>query len=354
MKRLALSLIAAAGLTGLPLLIPSAAIAQQVVGVNPAVDSDNISPDASIYGRFEATDGQTVAPNSVKLLVNGEDVTASSVVTDTFFSYRPSQPFAPGPVTVRVEYNSAAGETRASSWEFAVQPLQQAIAIDSVTHNASSAVAPGDNFLATVTGTPGAIASVLLVNDEQTVQVLATEEVSPGVYVATLTVPSGSVTEGIVVGRLQQQGQPVYGVAEQPLQFSPSAAAASTPAVETTTESPASSSEEPIAVAPAGLEFTSHSDGESVSSGSITLVGQTRPGAEVSVVVQTSRSVLGLVSLGETILDQRVMANEEGEFRIEVPLRGFTAGSGTEYQVSASASLNGESFSEADLTLIRE
>lgn len=350
MKRIALSLLAAASLAA-PLLTPSLAIAQQVISVSPAVDGENISPDASVSGQFEAAGGQTVDPSSVRLLVNDEDVTGRSTITDSFFSYRPSQPFAPGPVAVRVEYSSTSGEMKASSWSFTVQPPQQAIAIESVTHNAVSPIAPGDSFLATVTGTPGATASVLLVNDEQTVQVLLTQEVSSGVYVATLTVPNASVSEGIVVGRLQQQGQQVYGVAEQALQFSASAGAAA-PAVETTSapQSPPNAT----AVAPAGLEFTSHSEGEAVSGNSITLVGQTRPGAEIDILVQTSRSVFGLVSLGQTILDQRVRADEQGEFRVQVPLQGIAAGSGTEYQVSASASLDGETFSERNLTLVRE
>ncbi|MGF1516066.1 MAG: hypothetical protein ACFB5Z_20535 [Elainellaceae cyanobacterium] len=358
MKRIALSIIAA-GLTTLPLIVTpgvtSRALAQSVVGVNPAVDGENISPDASIYGQFEAAAGETVDPSSVRLQVNGEDVTTRSTITDSFFSYRPSQPFSPGAVTVRVEYSSAAGEMRAASWSFAVQPPQQAIAIESVTHNASSPIAPGDNFLATVTGTSGATASVLLVQDGLTVQVLPTEEVSPGVYVATLTVPTAQVDEGVVVGRLQQQSQQAYGVAEQPLQFSAAAGAAADPAVETSAEEATPAAEEATeTTALAGLEFTSHEDGESVSGDRITLLGQTRPGAEVEVMVQTSRSVFGLVSLGETILDQSIAADEQGEFRVEVPLRGITAGSGTEYQVSASASLDGETFSETDLTLVRE
>ncbi|MGF1536263.1 MAG: hypothetical protein ACFB4J_07250 [Elainellaceae cyanobacterium] len=352
MKRIALSLLAAASLAA-PLLTPSLAIAQQVISVSPAVDGENISPDASVSGQFEAAEGQTVDPSSVRLLVNDEDVTGRSTITDSFFSYRPSQPFAPGPVAVRVEYSSTSGEMKAASWSFTVQTPQQAIAIESVTHNAVSPIAPGDSFLATVTGTPGATASVLLVNDEQPVQVLPTQEVSSGVYVATLTVPSTPVSEGIVVGRLQQQGQQVYGVAEQPLQFSSSAGAAA-PAVETTAVEPAVEPPADAAAAPDGLEFTSHSDGDAVSGSSMTLVGQTRPGAEVDILVQTSRSVLGIVSVGQTLLDQRITADEQGEFRVQVPLQGITAGSGTEYQVSASASLNGETFSERSLTLVRE
>lgn len=321
-----------------------AAIAQRVVNINPRLGSESVSPSTSISGQFQTDGGAGVVPESVRILVNGQDVTDRSTITDSFFSYRPDQPFTQGQVQVEVRYRNTQGAQQSMAWTFAVQQ-PQAVQIESVTHTAVGSVqTPGTNFQVTINGTPGAQASVLLVENERTVRELSAREVSPGVYVANLQVETGDrVEEGIVVGRLSRQQQTTYAAAANAFSFGPGAT--TPPQAVTPTPQPDAVSLEP--------EFTSHDDGDRISGSGFTLVGQTQPGATVDVTVTSRISVLGVVNVGEeTLLEREVRADRNGEFRIQVPAPRIPV-PGTEYTVRAIASSGNQVSDAAELRLIQ-
>lgn len=331
------------------------AIAQRVVNVSPAVNAERVSPDTSISGQFETDDGTGIDTASVTIRVNGEDVTRLSTITPNFFTYRPAQAFPVGPVDVQVEYESTEGAQRSVSWSFRVAPPQVDLEITSVTHNGTDApLGPSANFLVTISGTPNAQASVVLVEDGTTVQELAAEEESAGVYVASATVEStDDVDEGIVIGRLTQSGTTVFGVAPQPVVFSPQATTNDPePVDESEGESEPDTDPEPEVTAPLKPEFTSHSDGDTVS-GRFVLSGQTQPNASVDVTVQVGRSVLGVINLGTTLVETTVTADSQGEFSVQVP-RPTVPVPGLQYQVRAVASLDGTTSSPTELVLMGE
>jgi hypothetical protein len=314
------------------------ALAQRVVNVSPEVNAQNIAPNASISGQFD-TSGGTVAVNSVRLFINGEEVTANSTITQNFFTYRPVTPFAAGPVEVQVEYFGSDGFKRISAWQFQVQPPRPAVEISAVTHNAAGTpLGPNSTFLVTVNGTPGSQGEVLLVREGRTVQTLPVQEVSSGVYVATLTVGSNSaLAEGIVVSRLRRNGETSYAIANQPAVFTTTA---SSGGPDTVVEDPSkpTAAEPEVALSPV---FTSPTNGSRISGGSFTLTGQTRPGATVTVQVTGSTSVFGIASVAQTLLDRQITADADGNFQVSVPL-GVLTGSGTRYTVTATASQDGE------------
>ncbi|HEY9646947.1 MAG TPA: hypothetical protein V6C88_11285, partial [Chroococcidiopsis sp.] len=96
--------------------------------------------------------------------------------------------------------------------------------------------------------------------------------------------------------------------------------------------------------------FTSHRDGDRVSSG-FTLVGQTRPNATVQIEVVSSVSLLDVVNLGgQTLVDQDVTANSAGEFRITVPAPQLPV-PGTSYRIRATATSGTETSPQTEITL---
>ena len=337
------------GVTGLPGLPLPIALAQQVSDPNPEPDSRQVPPDTSISGVF--SEGQ-VNPNSVRIVVNDRDVTSQSTITRTFFSYKPSSPLPKGRNTVRVTYAGAGGATRTVQWSFQVQPPQAQVKINSITHNADSQpLGPGSTFLATINGTPRAQATVWLVREGRAPEALSTQEVSPGVYVATLTVRSGDVfRNGAVVGRLQRNEQLVYGAATQPVEFVNTATNTPVPPVGTV-PSPAPTNP---SVTPLQPQFTSHRNGEEIRSRGFTLVGQTRPRAVVQIRVTSQVPVLGgvITVTPQTLVNQDVVADGNGRFEIAVPYRGVVP-AGAEYRVRAVGRFGNEVSVPTELVLVQ-
>lgn len=360
MKKLLLTTLATAGVLTAPLMFTAPAAAQRVVDVSPGINSQNIPGDTSIYGQFDPGTGPAVDVNSVRIFVNNQNVTSRSTVTPGFFSYRPDQALPPGQVQVRVEYLNVRGEARTASWMFTVRSPQSNLQISAVTHNAATGpLGPGTTLLATINGTPGAQGTVLLIQDGRTVRELPAQEVSAGVYVATLPVQaSDRVAEGIVVGRLRRQDQVTYGTATQAVVLSSSASGSvvvpSTPGTGSTgsgSSTPPTGTTATVALQP---RFTSHQDGQRVSGSGFTLVGQTRPNATVNVNITASLSVLGVVNLGsETLVNRDVTANSNGEFRVDVPAPRIPT-SGTRYAVRATARSGSETSTTTRLNLSQQ
>jgi len=323
--------------------------AQRVTNVSPDVNGQGISPETSISGQFTPSDGVTVQPGTVTLMVNGDDVTDRSTITPNFFTFRPRQALPAGPVQVQIEFLGSDGVRRVATWQFTVQSPDDVLEIQSLSHNGVVPLGPGDVFRATLNGPSGGEATILLIEDGQTVRPLTTEEVSAGVYGANFAVPDNAgVEEGIVVGRLRHQGQTAYAIASEPASFIQTATdTGSEPVVETPDTDPATT-----AVVPLAPEFTSHASGDTVSGNRFTLEGRTRPSATVEITVTGSNSLFGLVNVGQTLLDQQVTADEEGQFQVEVPV-GLLNARGTRYLIRAMARLDGEQAS-TELTLTHQ
>jgi hypothetical protein len=350
-RNISWSLLMSGGCLLSPLVLPQTTQAQRIVDANPALNSENISPDTSISGLFEGSEQAEVDTRSVKIFVNNADVTSRSTINPRFFSYRPDKPLPPGPNQVRVEYKNTKGKSQMAVWSFQVRSPQSALKITSVSHNAvSEALGPGATFLATINGTPKAKGSILLILDKKTVRELPAQEVSPGVYVATLNVAAGDlVNEGIVVGRLQGQNQKVYASAAQAAVFSTSAQTKPMPPKGEGTPPSNANTATTNALRPV---FISHQNGDTINSDGFTLEGQTQPNAKVTIKVTSSVPVLGgLVNLGgNTLVDREIIADANGRFRVQVP----AAASGTKYTVRAIASLDNQASSPTQITLTQQ
>ena len=316
-------------------IIPSSQ-AQKVVNINPALDSEEISPETSISGVFE---GKEINLQSVKIYLDQKDITSESTITKNFFSYKPNRNLSPGTHVVRVEYKNVDGVKKEVSWSFKVENPVTNLKISSITHNASEPLGKKSTFLATIKATPGATADILLFSEQESMISIAAEEVSDGVYVATYNLASkDSDNEGIVVGRLVNKGRTIYDAATEGFIFH---------AEEQLTEAPAVAARE-YSLAP---RFLNYENGDLINTRGFILEGETKPQATVKITVSSSRSVFGgFVNLDQTFFEQTVQADTDGYFDVSIPaVSGASAG--IKYTVTAIASEGGKTSNPVTLTL---
>lgn len=353
-----LVLLYAVGVLGVSGLAARPAQAQRVVDVTPGVNTEDVSADALISGVFDTQSGN-IDVDSVQVYVNGQNVTSNSSITRNFFSYQPTQPLSPGQHQIQVEYSNTDGQRRVASWNFTVENPQPALAIDTVTHNATEPLAQDATLLTTINGTSGVQASVLLIEDGSVVRKVQAEEVSPGVYVASYNLTASNVsTETIAVGQLQRGDQKIFAAATQPVVITASTAATEVTDVEVDNASnPTIEPTDTVAADTVSLQpqFTSHSDGDEIETNGFTLVGRTQPNATVEIIVDSSTAVAGgFVSLGSSnLVDTTVTADLNGEFSVSVPAPLVLTGN-TTYQIEASARIGDDVSPITRMTLEQE
>lgn len=304
-------------------MLPIAAQAQRITNPSPSQGARNVEPASSISASFEELAGVTVRPETVKVTVDGRDVTRQSVITADFFSYRPASELSPGKHDILLEFTNSRNVPQRVTWSFEVGTPVRA-EIESVTHNgANRALAAGEIMLVTVNGTPGSDVTVFLVQDGQRLQTLEAEEVSAGVFVVNVLVESkDSTQEGIVVARLANSGQVRFATADQPLQLVTGATAVQ----QLTTEEDGSSTGADAASALQPV-VTNYNDGDSVSGSSFTVEGRTEPNASVQIKATSVTSLAGIIGAQQTLANQTVQADADGNFSLRMRPTIVTSGS---------------------------
>jgi hypothetical protein len=331
---------AVVGLSGLP------ARAQQITDPSPAQAATNVEPTSPISASFRSQDGVSVRPETVRVFVDGKDVTAESVITRDFFTYRPSQPLPPGRREVLLEFTNTQGVTRRVTWSFTVgNPVRASI--DLVDHNAGNRpLAAGEILLVTVKGTPSSRVTVYLVQDGRQVQTLPAQEVSSGTYVVNALIePKDATREGIVIARLENGGQVRFMTAEQPARLIEGAAGG----IQRLATQEVAATISPSSLLP---QITNLRDGDRVSGSSFTLQGTTAPNASVRVNVTASTSLGGIISAQQTVTNQTVQADAQGRFTVTV--RPPIPASGTVYQINLTATSGNQTSPTVTLRLTQQ
>jgi len=93
----------------------------QIVDIAPSFGLTVNNNKPSIYATYRTPTDVGISVSSVRLEVNGLDVTPSATRTDSFVTYSPSVPLDDGPVSVKVSVADNAGNQVTRSWMFSVR-----------------------------------------------------------------------------------------------------------------------------------------------------------------------------------------------------------------------------------------
>jgi hypothetical protein len=100
--------------TPTPIALPTAAIVLRVVREEPARGTTVARDRPEISGSF----GEPVAPPSVRVLLDGREITGETTITDRYFIYEPEAALAPGPHEIVVAGRTPLHEAFLDRWSF--------------------------------------------------------------------------------------------------------------------------------------------------------------------------------------------------------------------------------------------
>jgi len=251
-------------------------ISDVILKVDP-VDGANVTmvrPHFMIT--FNPDSPRTVEPLSLRLLVNGRDVTDDCQVSNRWMAYAPGADLPYGKNTAAID-GSAGGRPFAYQWSFTVS--RSGAYINSVAHTATGTLLAGSVLTVTMVGAPGGRATFDLGTYRTN---LPMNEVSAGNYRGTFTVSaSDNVSNLPVLVKLRISNQnPVTVEAAPRVTLAGSSGTAPTPS--------------PTTLA---VTFTSPTEGQEVEA-SIDIKGTTQANAAVSVTMKQIVELIAGTGLG--------------------------------------------------------
>ncbi len=264
-------------------------------------------PRPSISAVFEDR-GSGIDRRSVRLLLNGRDVTDQATVTRDFISFKPTAALGTGPHQVELQLADAAGNREARRWRFEERPLDLR-GIRSVNNNVDRVFQPGDTLRVEMMGAPGGRATF----STGSIQNVPLSEDKPGHYAAEYTIRRGDDIAGKPIA--YRLISPVGRKFEQ----------ASRNAIRISTGRPPP----PIITSPGT---------NSAPRNPLIIRGRAAPNARVQVRVDYRNRVLGVVALQGTAADTVVAADRDGNWETDpIRLGGILGSRGVEYTVTAVA-----------------
>jgi hypothetical protein len=167
----------------------------------PGAQLPNLRPNIAV----DLVDLETgINPASVRLLVNGRNVTAKASISETSVVYNPETAFQPGPVRVQLTVADRARNTLHNEWTY--QIAQPGELISSITINPASAVTKDEVLTVVMTGAPGGRAVFTIEGIRGTVPM--TESQTPGIYFGSLRVrPEYAVVDAQLLVTLEKNGR---------------------------------------------------------------------------------------------------------------------------------------------------
>lgn len=277
----------------------------EVLNLTPLPDSSAAQSKPNISATYTDGSGSGIDPSSVKLIVNGADVTADANVTDAFVSYRPSVDLPSGLRNVSLTVRDLARNSVTKTWKFTVKEAAQVIR--SVTFTAPDQLTPGDVIAVRMEGEAGGTAITWFSSATGgKVRQRTMQQTSDGIYESEYTVRRDDNLNGLgVVGQLTTASGDKYTM-EADTKLGGQSAPAGAPTITT-----------PV-------------DGSSVAS-PVTIVGRAPAGS----TVQLHTSYVFSVFTG-SLDDQTVTANDRGDFQSRpISLSSLVGGKNTVYTTKA-------------------
>ncbi len=290
------------GTTVSPLV--QAGVPVKIDAAGPTFASLSPAPDAVappgrplVYGTYADANGTGVSAQTVRLLVNNEDVTARATITEAFFSYPPPADLPAGKNTVVVTLRDAAGNETRREWSFTVTPAETLLKRVTFTPE-NKALSMGDTLTVRAEAVPGGTARFALGSASPTGAAAAIErpmrEESPGVYVGTYEVQRGDSLARAPVSVTFTPPNGRTGVTLAAAQAVTIAAGApETPVIDTPQE------------------------GASVGAAVVTIMGRAAPNATIRVNVSYQGRALLLIAARGTLAAREVKADEKGKWSVE-------------------------------------
>ncbi|BDI28114.1 hypothetical protein CCAX7_001650 [Capsulimonas corticalis] len=281
-----------------------------------------------IYATLSDASGTGVDPNSVRITLDGKDVTSDATITPSFFNFKPQQALAPGQHEVRVRVADQAGNIQNAEWPFVVSDERLISAFDSSVPG-GQAIDAGSKLQFKLAAKPGGRASFSI---GSLAKDLPMTESSPGVYVGSYTVARGD----------NLKDAPVTA------KFVDGAGRTVTKALATGIDIAAGAPVTPTILTPA--------DGGDVPK-NMTVSGKASPNATVRVKVDyTSKALGGLFGVNGSAGTKDVTADAHGNWTAsDLTLQTnslFTSDRDTTFTVSAtSVSPNGDESQPATITV---
>jgi hypothetical protein len=178
-----------------------------------APDPDSLVTTArpTIYAVFDDR-GSGINNRSIRVLLNGHDVTPEATVTRDFVSFTPARPLPYGPQIVQVIASDNAGNTVQDTWKF-IAASNEAARIQSVACSPNRPLEPGERLHVEMVGAPGGRAAFSVGN----IKGIALQETSAGHYVADYTIRKGDDTNGsrLATRLVTPDGQAFVGQSSQ-------------------------------------------------------------------------------------------------------------------------------------------
>ena len=102
-------------------LVSAATTPPQITEIAPPAGQTVNNPKPSIFATYASPAEVGIDLASVRISVNGSDVTAGATVTSTFITYSPGSALADGNVVVTVKVGDLAGNVATRSWTFTIR-----------------------------------------------------------------------------------------------------------------------------------------------------------------------------------------------------------------------------------------
>jgi hypothetical protein len=303
-------------------------IAPKVTAMFPERDATVENSQPLIYAALADTGGMGIDPKRTHVLLDGQDVTGSSTVTNAYVNIKPSVPLAPGEHDVKVTVVDSAGNQSTTEWPFVVSSRQLITRFDTNVQP-GSVLDAGQTVNITMQGPANGTASASIVGVAQDIPL---RQVQPGMYQGTYTVkPGDNATETPIVGRIKTaDGREIATLLSNGLHVA--------------------------AGTPGAPDITTPSDGSSVN-GNVTVAGTAPPLSTVRIKVDYNTKAAGdLVNLNGTAATREVTTDASGRWTADnLPLMGnalFSNNQNTQYTITAvTVDPNGAQSPESTITV---
>jgi hypothetical protein len=274
----------------------------------PEPDAHVNSTRPNISAVFEDS-GSGVWPPSMRLIVNGRDVSKEAKVTANFVSYTPTEPLPPGETRVLLAIDDKTTNEARVEWRFDVVSDDARAGIRSVRENAGKTLEPGDVLHVEMDGVAGGNATFNLGN----IKGVRLVEGPAGHYATDYTIRKGDDVQNatLATNLVLSDGQKFTRQAERPISVvtgKPTAPVIVYPNKNDALESP------------------------------LVIRGKATPHTQVRVRVEYSSKVLGLLPVQGTASDTIVTADRDGNWKTDpIDARNLLSNRNVDYTISATA-----------------